>query len=225
MDTTEASFKTPGGNWERMMVRDGTSDWNTCNSSGPHDEYGLPSGLQGWALDVGAHIGAVTVPLLLDNPDLRVVAVEALPENAELLDINCKLNGVRDRVRIFHGAAGDGEPQMIGYGPAEGELNHSQFIGSVDGGRERYYPAVGVSLGDMLWPTEGHGFDWVKLDCEKCEYPLLSAASQEQLTQLRFITGEHHAGFKPIVETLHRTHRVEFISGDEGFGHFEAVAL
>src|SRR5947208_16888203 len=89
------TWLTPHGRGTSRVTRPGTSDWNTVSAcNGSNDEYHLPEGLQGWALDVGAHIGALTVPLLVDNPGLRAVAIEALPENVELLRMNLERNGV-----------------------------------------------------------------------------------------------------------------------------------
>ena len=111
--TETAEWHTPGGHPVKMTYRRDTTDWNTVSAclrnpmgatwdSG--DEYHLPRGLAGWALDLGAHIGAVTIGLLMDNPDLRVLAIEAVPENAELIKANLALNGLTDRAIVWHAA-------------------------------------------------------------------------------------------------------------------------
>jgi FkbM family methyltransferase len=62
-------------------------------------------GVEGWALDLGAHIGAVSVCLALDHPRLDVVAVEPVPENAEQLRRHAIDNGVALRIRVVDDAA------------------------------------------------------------------------------------------------------------------------
>jgi hypothetical protein len=104
------SWQTPGGNVATMTYRADTSDWNTVsaclrNPYGGGDEYHLPSGLAGWGLDVGAHIGSVAVGLLLDNPDMTVVAIEAVPDNVELIRRNLVQNDVAERCVVLAGAA------------------------------------------------------------------------------------------------------------------------
>ena len=224
---TEWAFITPAGHRSVFSIRPGSSDWNTCNScSGEHDEYHLPSGLSGWALDVGAHIGAATIPLLLDNPDLHVVAIEALPENFALLTENLARNGVADRCLAFHAAASDStRPVQIGYGPRSGENQHSEFIGSANGptAATDFASPDGITLAAVL-DAQGRGaeadFAWMKIDCEGCEYPFLSSSL---VSRIAFITGEHHFGYERVKALLEATHEVTMLGGTEGFGHFEAV--
>jgi len=88
-------FETPRGHLVTMHYRTDSSDWNTLYSALNEDEYGLRSRhLTGSALDIGAHIGAVAVGLAIDNPDLIVVAVEPVPDNARLLRLNVAAYGL-----------------------------------------------------------------------------------------------------------------------------------
>src|SRR5689334_17554078 len=106
--------ETPRGRPAQFYCRTWTSDLATVGATNRLwgnlvDEYGLPEGLSGWALDLGAHIGSVTVPLLLDNPELQVVAIEAVPDNAEMLRKNLDLNRVSDRCVVMNGAGWKGK--------------------------------------------------------------------------------------------------------------------
>src|SRR5256885_2059950 len=84
-----ATWTTPRGNGLSITYREGTSDWNTISSCLTHDEYGLRDlHVSGLALDIGAHVGAVTLALLADNADLRVIALEPVPDNVDLLKRN-----------------------------------------------------------------------------------------------------------------------------------------
>lgn len=213
---TVAQFVTPWGNPVTFAIRPDTSDWDTCNAiTAVGDEYHLPVGLDGWALDVGAHIGACTVALLVDNPALHVVAIEALPENVELLRENLRLNGVEDRCVVIEGAAGDGSPVRIGYGEVTDPTLIHEYIGNAnapEGSREVI--ADGVSLRDI----DDHQFAWAKIDCEGCEYAFLDS---DQLGRIERIEGEVHFGWDRLVAILEPTH---VVTGDgRDFGAFTAV--
>lgn len=213
-------FSTPNSRPVEFYVRAGTSDWNTCNAiTSIGDEYHIPEGLSGWALDVGAHIGACAVALLVDNPDLHVVAAEALPENVDLIRQNLELNGVADRCVVVQAAAGDGLPVRIGYGSVTDPTGIHEYIGNAYAPpTSRFVEAVGFTLPDALRYTDGEGFAWAKLDCESCEHPFLASGGLEQVGA---IEGEVHrdlAGLRAILEPTH-------VVTDDGkdFGMFKAV--
>ena len=126
-------FTTPRNQPVTMWVRADTNDWNTLYSCLTGDEYGLRDlHLSGWALDVGAYTGGVTVALAMDNPELQVVAVEPVPGNVELLRLNLEANGLTDRVTVVEGAAGDGSKVNIRYGYSGSELaTHHAFVGNM----------------------------------------------------------------------------------------------
>ncbi len=219
--------RTPHGVPYSMAVRPGTSDWNTANAcAGTNDEYHLPAGLTGWALDVGAHIGACTIPLLIDNPGLRVIAIEALPENVVMLRINASRNGVTDRLTVVDGAASDRRlgTTTIHYAPDEPV---HEFIGNRDGPGRPGIDARNVSLGwclDHIWRMSGvRRIAWAKIDCEGCEHSFLASRRVESIAH---IEGEHHPpeGIARVRELLGATHDVEHMSGTEDFGAFRAVA-
>lgn len=213
---------TPHERRYSMRIRPGTSDANTVMACAwGNDEYHLPTGLTGWALDIGAHIGACTIPLLLDNPDLRVIAVEALPENVLLLNENALRNDVADRLTIVHGAASDTHDEvLIGY-PDD---DQHQYIGNAETGSSPRGSVrlKGITLGTVaaLRPDPSEPFVWTKLDCERCEYRFLESS---HVGLLVFVTGEHHAGIKGIHKLLGKTHDVTHTDGSPDFGHFEAV--
>ena len=234
MNTEIKDVETPHGRPARFKVRDGTSDLATVGATNRLwgnlvDEYHLPEGLTGWALDVGAHIGSVTVPLLLDNPDLRVVAIEAVPDNVELLSENLNLNGVYDRCVILNAAAWPGKGTIdveYGYTGSEVAETHA-YIGSVTPwidapGDKQTATVPRVSLADVLALTDGQGFVWVKSDCEGCEHAFFKGPS---LKSVGLIEGEWHERDgtpEAFAKQLSRTHEVSWEQGIGG-GPFRAV--
>lgn len=219
-------FVTPHGRAARFHVREDTSDWNTVNScTGTNDEYHIPEGSTGWALDVGAHIGACIVTLLIDNPGLQGVAIEALPENVELLRMNAAENRVDDRLTILHGGATDdsGKTVRVGYGEFADPTGVHEYIGNgwaPEG--SRFVEVPGVSLEDVIH-ISAEEIEWMKIDCEGCELPFLSSPS---ISWVRHIEGEVHpqAGGQVMLDLLSATHDVTFPGWEANpdFGPFVA---
>lgn len=222
---------TPHGHDYRMWVRPGTSDWNTVNAcSGLHDEYRIPAGMSGWALDIGAHIGACTIPLLLDNPDLRVQAVEAVEENARVLTQNARLNGVDDRLEIYVAIAAE-RAFMRGTIALPDDPDH-HWIGNQSHVSSTVLHGVTIDLQTLLSRKVVHDQDlgrdvvhlpiarwvWAKADCEGCEYavfldPIWNA-------YLDHIEGEVHGDQQTLVSMLEATHIVQV---NAETWHFQAV--
>lgn len=231
----QSTWRTPGGNSAVITYRNGTSDWNTVSAClvNPYDpttgdEYNLPTGLTGWALDIGAHIGSVTVGLLLDNPALRVVAIEAVPDNVDLIRQNLAQNGLTDRCVLLAGAAWKGrKPVEVEYGYTGSEVAEVHaFIGSITPwlgapGEVQKAEVPVYSLKDALAFTEG-SFSWVKSDCEGCEHHFLKGAN---LAKVGTIEGEWHQRDgtpEDFAAQLSKTHEVTWTEGIGG-GPFRAV--
>lgn len=226
--------ETPHGRPAKFYCRPGTSDLATVGATNRLwgnlvDEYHIPEGLTGWALDVGAHIGSVTVPLLMDNPELRVVAIEAVPDNVQMLRDNLELNGVLDRCVILAGAAWPGKGSIdveYGYTGSEVAETHA-YIGSVtpwlDAPGEKQTATVPrISLDDVLALTDGQGFVWVKSDCEGCEHKFFKGKG---LASIGVIEGEWHQRDgtpESFARQLGKTHDVTWSEGIGG-GPFRAV--
>ena len=209
---------TPHGRAYTMAVRPATSDWNTVNAcAGTNDEYGIPEGVTGWALDIGAHIGAWAIPFALDNPGVRVVCVEALPENVVMLEQNIEQNGLTGRVMAVHAAAGATLDDATVY--YSGDAHH-RYIGNADhpAGVAEGIIVNGVSLSYLLqWPGDA-GYGYMKIDCEGCEY---SVFASPDVRRVGTIVGEVHRGWARLAELLEPTHELGGDGAD--FGHFKAV--
>lgn len=211
-----------------MDWREGTADFNNLRSCMDEDEYALRDvEFSGTAVDVGAHIGGVTVSLALDHPQCRVIAVEALSENVTVLERNVEQNGLGN-VTVLHRAAA--EP---GRKRAKVEWNfrgnesgdHHRYIGNAvlppDATRDSDSEMVQCIDLTALVAMAGGRIDFMKIDAEGAEYPLF--ADQSALYNLGEIRGEFHAGWAPLVALLERTHIVHLLSGTDHFGGFKAV--
>lgn len=234
------AFRTPKGRPVTMVFRLDSSDWNTINAvMGANDEYQLARlDLDGVAVDIGSHVGAVAIALLLDNPALRAVAVEPVPGNADLIDTNAELNGVSDRLTVVRGAAGPAglTTSEIRFGfVGDPNLEHHAFIGNsslaYDTGGDTPHESLTVQTYGLAALLDLHDIDtadFLKIDCEGGEWPFFDAP-EDDLRRLPFIVGEAHPvrghSAKDIRDLLGATHTVT-LNGpnqDPGPCGFEAV--
>lgn len=226
---------TPRGASVRFWVRDGTNDLSVVHSTALADEYAIRSRrLDGWALDVGAHIGAVTIPLLIDNPKLRVAAIEPVPANVALLASNAEINGVAERLTLISRAAGiAGTTARCSWGYREFDpdrpdyVRAHRFVGNqyrALADPEHVEEVEAVGLGQLLDELGIERVAWLKIDCEGCEYAFLADPA---VSRVDYIIGEYHTGYAEEAETytpgpqeriralLLATHTVRFLAPDE----------
>lgn len=213
--------RTPGGRAVHFEVRDGTSDVSVIHSTSIHDEYKMGGlKLSGWALDIGAHIGSVCIPLAIDNPDLRVIAIEALPENAVQLAVNVRANGMDERIYIVPLAASDDdEPVDLQRLPSDADrfiANAFTAVGRTDMIRST---VEATSLTNLLADIDE--VVWAKMDCEGCEWRVFLDPA---IAKLQYITGEWHGDTSTaLLNALLDTHNVSILEDNGGIGHFTAV--
>jgi len=211
--------------------REDTNDWNTLWSALNEDEYGFAShAFEGWAIDIGAHIGSVTIGLLVDNPALRVVAVEPVPENAALIRENAERNGVTERLAVLPLAAaawGTTETTLHYHFGGSEVATHHAFIGNSDlvatAPEQETVNVSCISLGRLIEIFRMGEPAVVKIDCEGCEYDVLTDPA---VSKCPLILGEWHntAGHTMgDVLGLLPGHTVTFSGPQSGPGGFVAV--
>lgn len=220
IDAAVIAFASPDGHRVLVACRPDTTDAMTAEACLPADEYGLRGrAFSGVALDVGAHIGAVTLALLADHPDLTVVAVEPLPENLALLRQNLALNGFADRAVVLEGAVG---AERIFYGRSDSPFAHQhRYIGNADWQDEAQSVEAQVySLADL------RSFGAValcKIDCEGGEWGFLDSPAVGDVAEF---VGEFHTrganGAQRLHELLDATHEVR-VDLSQHSGPFRAV--
>lgn len=223
-------FHTPHGRPVRMSYRLDTNDYNTLFATLDSDEYHLPKGLTGMALDIGGYLGSVGIALAVDNPDLHVVIVEPVPPNADLIRRNIEDNGVGDRVSLIEGAAGHGgETVEVWYGYRGSEsLEHHAFVGNSTLAYESSPTAhesvlyVGKGLADFV--AEYGPLAFVKIDTEGAEWAFLDSPA---VKDVETIVGEWHPvrghTQADMLALLDDTHEVTFDGPQAGPGGFRAV--
>jgi FkbM family methyltransferase len=113
----------------RTLLRGGSYDWpEVCLLSGLINQDSR-------LVVVGAHLGALLIPIALRSGARRIVAFEPSPNNYRLLKINLALNDL-NAVAVHHAAAGN----------REGAIGFTQ--NSINSGNSRV-----SSLGDVMVPV------------------------------------------------------------------------
>ncbi|MGH2537074.1 MAG: FkbM family methyltransferase, partial [Candidatus Promineifilaceae bacterium] len=123
----------------------------------------------GWAvLDIGAGLGDFTVLAAASCPRGVVHAYEPLAESYQLLRHNLALNGVRN-VTAFP-AAVSGRAGRLQPAGQRGPAVSTRFVAAAEG-----RGASAVTLAEALARLPAGRCDFLKLDCEGCEFELLTS--------------------------------------------------
>lgn len=223
--TEVRTYPTPKGGFVRMAMRPDLVDEPVIASTAFHDEYGVAEmALKDDALmvDVGAYVGSVGLAVAADYPTVRVVMIEAIPENVEVIRESIIANGWQGRVMAYNAAAdSDAGFTAIRYGVKDEATDFqrsNQFIGNLlalDAPLVARVP--NMSLSDI---TGIYGdVAWLKIDCEGCEYGFLM---DPQIWRVANIVGEYHRGQEALSDLLSDTHDLAFTPENDHVGIFRA---
>lgn len=132
-------------------------------------------------LDIGAHAGHYT--LRAAKAGCQVYAVEANPQTAALLFLNCWLNGLLDRVTIWAFAAWDRRTTVdVATAPGANFRNGSASVASPDGYVKSGLTVATLPLDQMLVNLDR--VDVVKMDVEGADIHVLDGMAG-QLARLK----------------------------------------
>lgn len=186
----------------KAQYREDTNDWNTLFSCLNEDEYGigkLPE--QGQAVDLGAHIGGVT--LALATKGWKIYAIEMLPENMELLHDNIELNGFDGgtittcRAAIVGRATKLGDEMTAYYADDSSEAGKAhKFIGTVMEEKyiadtQKHGEAIKVGIQSLTYTLKDIPIcDFLKIDIEGAEWEVIRNTPATTLNKIKRIAAE-----------------------------------
>jgi FkbM family methyltransferase len=177
------------GSGLQFVVRGAMDIWIIKETCLDRDYLWLESLGPDWnVVDVGAGLGYFTVHASKLCPQGVVHAYEPLEESFLLLEENISLNQVHN-AHIFREAAtgsnGPLSPITVG-----AEAVSTRFIESA-GEQE----IQSVNLETVLDRLPHGKCDFLKIDCEGCEYDLLMKTDQKTLARISRLSLEYHEGF------------------------------
>lgn len=181
----------------RVDFRDGGRAWLSSN---PHDiislvinfcrrEYGpVPEGAT--VVDIGANIGMYALYACRSGAS-ELIAVEPVPEAAEILSRNLKPFRPNARIRIINKAASITQHTQI-YMPRISSP-YARALKEPSAAGPNAIPVETVTLDAIISSRSSDRVTILKLDCEGAEWDILSDCSDEALARVDSIRMELHS--------------------------------
>lgn len=180
-----------------FYYRPDTNDSDVVRSIMQDEYYVLDIERGGLCIDIGAHIGAMTV-LAGSYLEMTVHSYEPCRENVRLLQKNIELNDVN--AKVFHAAVSESASTKMGY--TDNAIHHY-----ITNSTSRYKPfeVEGIHLNDILVQP----IKLLKIDAEGAEH-LFFRVPEDLICNAEYITGEYHAkhgvSFEQFLSIFSRTH-------------------
>jgi FkbM family methyltransferase len=140
-------------------------------------------------IDIGAHVGIVSIYLAKKHPEITIYAYEPVPENFERLKRNIEANQVRNITALNYAITADGRDVLLS-GDIAGNSGGSSMFATPNGHTRTVKSGT---LPTIISTINGGGrIKLLKIDCEGCEFEILQSAG-ELLRQVDHIRGEFHS--------------------------------
>lgn len=148
---------------------------------------GWPEIDSGVILDIGAHVGVVSIFLSKRYPRCKIVAFEPVPANFERLVRNLEVNQVSDHVTPVNLAvSATGAPVALSGMSEHNTGGFSAFTSSAP-----QCVAASTTLPEIMSTYAPEGCALLKMDCEGAEHDILRT-SPDVLDRVLFFSGEFH---------------------------------
>lgn len=178
-------------NGVKYIARTGTVDKNIINETWLHKVY-TPDGFKinegDTVIDIGAHIGAFSLFASKYAKKGKVFSFEPVPDNFEILAENIALN-TADNVIAVNKAVSDKNGKQKIFLNNKNTGRHSLYSQRADAG------AINIdviSLDNFISKNKIKSIDFLKMDCEGSEYPILFNSSKNTLKKINKISMEYH---------------------------------
>jgi FkbM family methyltransferase len=160
------------------------------------------------AIDVGAHIGGVSIILATLNPKIRIIAIEPASSNYESLCGNLTANGITNVTPVRQAVMGERGEMTLTWAP---HATAGSTVGLSDASRRAREQGGWssetvscITLDDVF--TE-HGIDrcsWLKLDCETAEWGILAKSNalgrvDRMAVELHLPASRQHEGADALI--------------------------
>jgi FkbM family methyltransferase len=193
-------FTAPNGSIRTFYYHDLSNDRNTIIACFANDEYKILELYRDEQafIDIGAHLGSVSMLASTLNPQPKIIAVEPLPENVDLIKMNAKENGIDLTIYPIAIHPKSGEKTKVYYGGGEHD-----FVGQENLTNSREFSAIRrcvevdtISIEDII---KNNKIDSciIKIDAEGIEEELFKHMTNETLSKIKVLVGEYHNADAP----------------------------
>lgn len=141
-------------------------------------------------IDIGAHIGLVSISIAKQNPNVKIYAFEVVPENYQQLIENIVLNGVNNIIPVNCAVTGDGLPVTIYTDLDSNSGGSSAYIQQHKTGKKII--SNSISLPDIFIKYNIKTCKLLKIDCEGSEYDIFKNTPADVMQRINHLRGEFH---------------------------------
>ena len=145
-------------------------------------------------VDVGGNAGYFSMLLLSKRPDASVYAYEPIEQNFNLYKNNIAINPALKHAQVFHRAV-TGKPMdsitLFKESSSDNSVTASVFQ-DFESHNLKTVSVKAISLEQILEENKLESVDFLKLDCEGSEYPIVYESSQEIWKKIKTIFLEVH---------------------------------
>lgn len=152
-------------------------------------------------LDIGAHVGVVSIWLAKQYPNITVYAFEPVPQNFIRLIANIIAAGVENVKAYNQAVTGDGRRVSLRVNLSANSAGSSAYTSE---GEATTIEVESITLADIFERFNLNRVRLLKIDSEGAEYDTLMNTPADVLSRIDFIRGEFHtnkrlrkAGHKP----------------------------
>ncbi len=182
-------------NGTQLKVRNIMDVWivkETCLDR-DYEVNGTPI-LDDWTvIDIGSGIGEFAILTAAEHPNCQIFAYEPFPESFALLQENLQLNQTNN-VHAFPIAVSSDSGKLTLATTGEA-VQHTTTDSTVSGAASSFIEVEGISFETLFEANSISRCNFLKIDCEGCEFELLLKASAETLAKIDHICLEYHNGF------------------------------
>jgi FkbM family methyltransferase len=157
----------------------------------------LPAGAT--LLDIGANIGAITIPVSKLRNDIKIVCIEAAPWIFSVLNKNISLNGFSNRVSLVNKAVSDQDNLTVNFYSPQDQFGK--------GSLSAVFTNEGVSVSTITLSSilaANQNVSFIKVDVEGHEYAVFAGGKNHLIAEdapdvlFEFVDwAESNAGFAP----------------------------
>jgi FkbM family methyltransferase len=181
-------------------IHTNTSDVRILNelwNVGIYDRLKTFVGENGTVIDIGGHVGVLSVKAAMWGANVKVYPYEPMPQNFDLLTSNIAVNNLQNRVKPTQAAVADQEGSLNLY-----VKHHDSGGGSLykkDNAADGFVITVKTVTLESIFKTHNiEVCDFMKVDCEGGEVPILTKAPRELFKRIRSLSIEWHNDLSPI---------------------------